>query len=775
MNVIWFKDIEKEDIALVGGKGVNLGIMYNYGLPVPPGFVVTASAFKRFIDSNNIAQKIYGLLDNLDVEDSATLQKTAKEVQDTILAADMPNDVKEEIMEAYDNLNINYDSLKNVSKAALEILKSGRDLPYVAVRSSATAEDIPEASFAGQQETYLNIKGTNNVLKAVQKCWASLYTARAIYYRVKNNFHHESVYIAVVVQKQIQSQKSGVIFTVNPATNDDAEIVIETGFGLGEAVVSGSIMPDEYILDKGTLRLRNKVINKQDWLFTLDNNLGYTVRRNIPEDKRSEQKLSEFEIKKLGELAVKIENHYGSAQDIEYAIEGPNIYIVQSRPVTTLKKSLSAQKNEDISSEPILKGLGASPGIAKGPVKIVLNVNDLPNIKKGDILVAKQTNPDYVVAMKKALAIVTDQGGITAHASIVSRELGIPCVVGTTNATSILKNDDIITVDGSSGKVYRGEINIKQVESEKERYGKFGPIETVTEVKVNIDLPDFAEKAASTENDGIGLLRLEMMIASNGIHPIKYIREGRDNEYIEMLVNNIGKIASFFKGKTVWVRTSDFRTDEYTDLDGSENEPKESNPMLGWHGIRRSLDDIGLLKAEFTAIKMLHDQGLTNIGVMLPFVISIDEIRKAKQVMTELGLDPCENIDFGVMIETPAACQIIKEICDEGIDFVSFGTNDLTQLTLGIDRNNEHIAKLFSELHPAVLSLIKSVIKVCKEYNVETSICGQAGSNEEMVEYLVKVGIDSISANIDAVDRIRHVVARTEKKLLLGFARREYM
>ncbi|MBS3108368.1 phosphoenolpyruvate synthase [Candidatus Woesearchaeota archaeon] len=775
-NVSWFKDLTKNDLDLAGGKALNLGIMYNAGLPVPPGFVVTAYAFKRFIEDNKLAERIYAILDNLDVENSAALQLAAKEVQDFILSAEMPNDIKNEIIEAYDSLNIDYDTFKNASKAALEILKSGRDLPYVAVRSSATLEDAPGASFAGQQETFLNIRGVNNLLKSVQKCWASLYTARAIYYRVKNNFAHEKVYIAVVVQKQIQSNKSGVVFTINPATNIEEEIVIETGFGLGEAVVSGAITPDQYILDKNNLRLKEKTINKQDWLLTLDVNLGYTVKRNIPEGQKREQKLNDFEIRRLGELAVKIEDYYGSPQDIEYAIEGPNIYIVQSRPVTTLKKvSNVRQAEEKFTTEPVLKGLGASPGIGNGSVRLVFGVDDLPKIQKGDVLVASQTNPDYVVAMKKAIAIVTDEGGITSHASIVSRELGIACVVGAINATKLLKNGDFVTVDGYSGKVYKGEVAIKPPEIEKEKYEKFGNVETITEIKVNIDMPDYAEKAASTDNDGIGLLRLEMMIASNNVHPMKYIREGRDNEYISMLVDNIGKIASFFKNKPIWVRTSDFRTDEYVDLEGGEEEPKESNPMIGWHGIRRSLDDISLLKAEFSAIKLLHDQGHTNIGVMLPFVINVEEIKKAKEIMQEIGLDPCENIDFGVMIETPAACQIIREICDEGIDFVSFGTNDLTQLTLGIDRNNRHIAKLFNEKHPAVLRLIKEVIKTCKEYNVETSICGQAGSDEEMVEYLVKIGIDSVSANIDAVDKIRHVVARTERKLLLGVARKDYI
>ncbi len=734
MNIAWFKDLDQ--------------------------------AFKKFLEENNIKDKIFGILKDLDVDNNEELQNASNKIKEIILNVEIPSSIKDDIIDAYDTLNVDKELFEK-AKEALAIIKAGRDMPYVAVRSSATAEDLPEASFAGQQATFLNVRGNQNLLYAVKKCWASLYTARAIYYRIKNNFPHEKVLIAVIIQKQIHSDKSGVIFTVNPLNNNENEILIEAGFGLGDAVVSGSIIPDQYILDKGDLRLKEKETGKQEWKLEFDFNTKETVKKKIDVKRRI---LEEYEIKNLGELARKIEQHYKKPQDIEYAIEGNKVYIVQSRPITTLKK-VAKKVSEDVSDRKvILKGMSASPGIYSGPVKILNSMEELGKVNDGDILVAVQTNPDFVPAMKRAKAIVTDSGGSTSHAAIVSREMGIPCVVGTDKATEILKDGDIITVNGSKGEVYEGKVEVKQeVEEHRE---VMGGVETITKIKVIMDIPDLADKVAETGAEGIGLVRLEIMISEGGVHPRKYIEDDREEEYIELLVNGIKKMAEAFKGKPVWVRTSDLRTDEYRGLEGGEEEPKETDPMIGNHGIRRVLKQQGILKAEVKALKRLHEEGYNNVGVMIPFVINLDEVVKAKEIMREIGLEPCKDIDFGVMIETPASCWIIEDICKEGVSFVSFGTNDLTQLTLGVDRNNEDIAYLFNEKHPAVLGEIKKVIDTCKKYNVETSLCGQSGSDPEMAEFLVKFGIDSISANPDAVDRIKEVVARTEKKLLLDFARR---
>ena len=403
--------------------------------------------------------------------------------------------------------------------------------------------------------------------------------------------------------------------------------------------------------------------------------------------------------------------------------------------------------------------------------EVVKEVSELNKIEKGDILVAKMTTPDWVPAMQKAGAIVTDEGGMTCHAAIVSREMGIPCIVGTEHATEILKDAQEITVHATRGIVYEGKIDIKVEEPKAQTETGGEEIVTATDIKIIADLPNLADKAAATGADGVGLVRLEIMIANGKVHPAEYIRQDKDQDYVNLLKEGVGKIAKAFPHKPVWVRCSDMRTDEYRSLQGADKEPKETDPMIGWHAIRRLLDEPRILKAEFQAIKELHDEGLDNVGIMLPFIIRVEEVQAAKKVMREIGLEPCKDVDFGVMIDTPAACWIIEDLCKEGISFVSFGTNDLTQLTLGIDRNNQRIAKLFDEMHPAVLGELAKVIKVCKKHGVKSSICGQAGSRPEMAEFLVHQGIDSISANADAVGEIRHVVAKTEKKLLLDAER----
>lgn len=740
-NIVWLKEISKDDVGLVGGKAANLGEMFNSRFPVPPAFVVTSSAYKGFLSETGIQDKINSMLSNLDVEDTDVLQHTAKEIQDLILSKPIPDSIKRDIVHAYENLNISTEVLL-ASKKALSFIKSGRDLPFVAVRSSATAEDLPEASFAGQQETYLNVKGADKVVLAVQKCFASLYTARAIYYRVKNNFEHSKVLIAVVVQKMIDSEKAGVTFSVNPSNNKD-EIIIEASFGLGDAVVSGAISPDKYIVQKDGLKIIDKKINNKDWMNIRDANTGRTIKRDLSPEKANSQCLSDDEIIKIASLTKRIERHYEKPQDVEFAIESGRIYIVQSRAITTLGKEV---KEVDIEGEVILKGIAAAGGVGSGTVKILTDVSDLNKVGEGDVLVAKMTKPDYVPAMKRASAIVTDEGGLTSHAAIVSRELGIPCVVGSEKATTVLKEGQKITVNGSSGEVYSG-INDIKVEEEKYDY-----VETKTKIKVNLDMPDAVEKAVETKADGVGLFRIEFIIAENGVHPLKYIKEGRSSEYVSLLKEKIKLVAKSFEGKQVWVRASDIRSDEYENLDGA---PKleEDNPMMGWHGIRMGLDEDGILKAELEAVRQLKEEGLDNVLLMIPFVSHIEQVKKVKELIN----------DFGVMIEIPASVEIIEDICKEGIKFASFGTNDLTQFTLAIDRNNSKVQGLFDELHPAVLSQIKRVIDVCKRYNVETSICGQAGSNPEMAKYLVKCGIDSISANVDAVGKIRHFVAEEEK------------
>ena len=750
MYVAWFKDLNKDSIPVAGGKGANLAEMFNLNLPVPSGFAVTALTYKKFIKDNNLQSKILALLKDLNIEDTAKLQETANEIQKLIVSTQIPQDIAEEIIESYELLGVDNQAQGLVSS----------DDVFVAVRSSATAEDLPEASFAGQQATFLNVKGKDQIVSAVRGCWASLFTARAIYYREKNNFDHNRVLISAIVQKMVNSDQSGIMFTVNPATNDESELVIEAVYGLGETIVGGKVNPDLYIVNKETREIKNIEVKKKE-IGLFRNDEGKNEERRIPDELQQRQVIPDTHIKELARLGKKIEDHYGKPQDIEWAIEKDQLFIVQSRAVTTLKKNT---KEEVVGTgKIILKGETASAGGHTGIVKVIHNPQELSKIEQGDVLVTTMTTPDMVPVMQKAGAIVTNEGGMTCHAAIVSREMGIPCIVGTEVGTEILEDGSTITVDATKGVVYDGAVEVEKPRAAGPTLGD--KIVTKTKVKVIMDIPDLAAKAAATGADGVGLCRLEIMIAAGGIHPAEYIRQGREQDYIKLLKEGIGKVAKAFVNKPVWVRCSDLRTDEYRNLEGGDQEPKETDPMLGWHAIRRLLDEPKILRAEFQAIRELHYEGHKNIGVIIPFVISVDELREAKEIMREVGIEPVKAIDFGVMIETPASVWIIEDLCKEGISFASFGTNDLTQLTLGIDRNNQRIAKLFDEMHPAVLGEIAKVIKVCQKFDVKTSICGQAGSKEKMAEFLVHQGVDSISANTDVVDTIRHVVARAEGNL----------
>ena len=761
-TVVWFSEVGKDDVSLVGGKGANLGEMTRAGFPIPPGFIVTAESFFYFIRSTGLDKKIYPLLDNLDVEDTAKLEETAKQIQDMIVSAEMPSEIARDIVSYY----------KELCKKASGFLNP-KDI-WVAVRSSATAEDLPNASFAGQQATYLYVRGEKDLLDHVKKCWASLFTARAIYYRAKQGFDHRNVGIAVVVQKMVNSEVSGVMFTAHPVDGSPI-VIIEAAYGLGEAVVSGMVTPDEYIVDKKTMTIKDKKIAKQEKMV-VQKPEGGTEEKPVPEVLQEKQKLPDEKIIELAGIGIKIEEHYKKPQDIEWAMEHGKLYIVQARAITTIGKEKAEENTTVEEEEPILKGLAASPGIATGKVRIILDLKDLPKVKEGDILVTTMTSPDMVPAMEKAAAIVTDEGGMTSHAAIVSRELGIPAVVGTGNATKVLKDGEIITVDAYKGLIYKGRVEREDVIRKKgvEIVRSAIPYPTATLVKVNVAMPEAAQRAAETNADGVGLLRAEHMITSTGKHPVWFLKNDKLDDLVEVVKKGVKTVAEKFYPKPVWYRTFDARTDEFRHLQGGEDEPEEDNPMLGWHGIRRSLDQPDLIMAEFEAIKQLHEEGLDNVGVMIPFTISVDEYLLAKHYARRVGLIPHKMVDFGIMVETPAAALTIKDYIRARIDFLSFGTNDLTQLTLGLDRNNERVQKLFNEEHPAVLKLINYVIKTAKAHGVETSICGQAGSKPSMARKLVRMGIDSISANIDAVDKIREVVYREERKMMLEAARKRH-
>jgi pyruvate,water dikinase len=752
-NILMLEEIRKEDIPSVGGKGASLGEMASIGLPVPKAFVVTAQAFRRFLIETNLEDRLFSTFTDLDVEENEALEAAANAARELVLQAPMPSKIANDIREMYRRLS--------------------PEPMIVAVRSSATAEDLPDASFAGQQETYLNIRGEDDLIEAVQKCWASLYGARAIYYRAKQGFDDHSVNIAVVVQQLIHSEKAGVMFTSHPVTGEPMTI-IEGSWGLGEAVVSGTVSPDNYVWDKRAEKVVDRLIARKLVEIVPDGAKG-TMEVEVSPSRREAQVLSDDEIRRLATFGQIAEDHYGVPQDVEWAIVGDDLFILQSRPITTIgmaREAAPAGKTDE--TKVLVQGIGAAPGTASGRVVIIADAKGIGLVKEGDILVTKMTNPDMVPAMRKVRAIVTDEGGMTCHAAIVSRELGTPAVVGSRNATHVLKTGQIVTVDGEKGVVYEGEVapapTPKSV-TEVASAAMAAPLITATSVKVNVSIPEAAQRAAATGADGVGLLRIEHLMLGLGRTPGWFIKNGREEEFINELYTGIKTVLDAFPGKSVWVRTIDAPTDEFRNMQGGEDEPHEHNPMLGWRGIRRDLQSPDQFRLQIEVFKRLWAQGYDNLGVMFPLVGHPDEFVRAKAVMASFGVD-VENVTLGVMVEIPSSAIIIEEFCKAGIKFASFGTNDLIQYTLAIDRNNEYLTSMYRPKHPAVLKLIDYAIGVCREYGVECSICGQAGSDPDMAEWLVEHGIASISANIDAVAKIRHAVARTEKRILLEAARR---
>jgi pyruvate, water dikinase len=748
-DILWLEEIRKEDIAAVGGKGASLGEMAVIGLPVPRAFVVTSHAFRRFLIETGLEDTIFDNFENLNVEDNHALEQAAQKAKEAVLRVSMPSSLQENIRLAYQGMD-----------------EGGM---IVAVRSSATAEDLPDASFAGQQETYLNIKGIDNLLKAVQMCWASLYGARAIYYRAKQGFDDRGVNIAVVVQQLVHSEKAGVMFTTHPVTGEPLTI-IEGSWGLGESVVSGSVSPDKYVFDQRTGKVVDRLIANKKIEIIAEGTHG-TKLVPVSADRQDLQVLSDEEVAKLAMFGKIAENHYGIPQDIEWAIVGSTFFILQSRPITTIKaKNTETSAKAGSSGVILVQGQGASPGIATGNVVVVRDAKDTSGVREGDIMVTKMTNPDMVPAMRKVAAIVTDEGGMTCHAAIVSRELGTPAVVGTKKATAVLKPGQLVTVDGEKGFVYEGALETARTAEKSPVAVMASPIITATSVKVNVSIPEAAARAAATGADGVGLLRIEHLILGLNKTPGWFIANHKEEDFVKELYDGIKIVLDAFYGKTVWVRTLDAPTDEFRNMAGGENEPIEHNPMLGWRGIRRDLQSPDQFRLQVEAFKRLWMQGYDNLGVMFPMVSHPDQFVAARKMMQDWGVD-VDHVTLGVMVEIPGSAILIEDFIKAGINFASFGTNDLIQYTLAIDRNNENVADMYQPKHPAVLKLIHDTIQVCRKHGVECSICGQAGSEPAMVEWLVEHGITSVSANIDAIAKIRETVARTEQRIILDSAR----
>ncbi|WP_262175560.1 phosphoenolpyruvate synthase [Haloarcula laminariae] len=768
MHTLWLAEIGADDLDRVGGKAASLGELAGAGLPVPSAFVVSAGTYRAFIEDTGIAEALFDAVD-VDSDDSTALAGAAERAQELILETEVPPAVREDVLAAYDEMG---------------------DGP-VAVRSSATAEDLPDASFAGQQDTYLNVERPD-LLDRVKECWASLFTQRAIYYRNEQEFAHDAVDIAVVVQEMVDAEKSGVLFTSHPSTGEPTTIV-EAAWGLGEAVVSGTVSPDNYVIDRESGEV-TEVSVAEKRVMCVRGEDGQTVERSVPDEKRDAQVLDEDELGRLLELGERVEAHYGSPQDVEWAIYDGELYLLQSRPITTIDDPVEAAGSaasadggamEGQSDDVRLSGIGSSPGTATGAVRVVDKLDNLDKVEDGDVIVTEMTTPDMVPAMKRAAGLVTDQGGMTSHAAIVSRELGVPAVVGTDDATDRLRDGQTVTIDGDMGTVQVGEHEGATDESGGGATGasspdaraaptdsQHSPVKpmTGTEVKVNVSIPEAAERAAATGADGVGLLRMEHMILSTDKTPARYVEDHGERAYVDEIVEGVRGVAEAFYPRPVRVRTLDAPSDEFRQLQGGEDEPAEHNPMLGYRGVRRSLDRPDEFELELRAFARLYELGYDNVELMLPLVTDAEDALRAKSLMEAAGIDP-EKRNWGVMVETPASALGIEALCEAGIDFASFGTNDLTQYTLAVDRNNTNVADRFDELHPAVLELMGQVVATCRDHGVATSICGQAASKPEMVKFLVDEGVSSISANIDAVRDVQHEVKRVEQRLLLESVR----
>ncbi len=784
--VIWFENLRKTDIPSVGGKNANLGEMANAKIPVPPGFAITAYSYKKFIEETSISSKIYEIIKETvtNSNDPNQYEIASKKIRELIEATPMPKEIEDAIRSAYEEL----------------CKKLNANDVFVAVRSSATAEDLPDASFAGQQETYLNVRGVDEVLGNTIKCWSSLFTPRAIFYRSEKGFAHEKVFISVGVQKMVNSKAAGVIFTINPVTGDQTQIVIEGNYGLGESVVSGAVTPDDFVVDKNTLKIIERRVAKKTVQYLRDPNTGKTVHVDVPIKKQEQPCLSDEEIIKLAELAKRIEQHYGNAQDIEWAIDSDipypdDIFIVQSRPETVWSTRLAQvpakAEAEGIKSTEMLKvvvkGIAAGKrSFGIGVAKVVSNPQEAAKImQKGDILVTDMTNPDYVPFMKLAGAIVTDKGGVTCHAAIVSRELGIPCVVGAENATKLMVSGKEYTVDSKSGVVYEGIMSAltEQLSSSSRATtplntmagGVFQSVPvTATKIYMNLGVPEKIEDYKDLPFEGIGLMRIEFILASYiGEHPLYLIETGQSQKFVDKLAEGISTVARAIQPRPVVVRFSDFKTNEYRELKGGEKyEIVEANPMLGWRGCSRYISSWyeKAFRLECQAIKKCREEwGLKNVWIMLPVVRTVWEVKRCLEIMREEGLERSRDFKVWFMAETPSIAILADEF-SKLCDGFSIGSNDMTQGILMIDRDSERLGQMgyFDERDPAVKRIIAHLIKVAHENGCTVSICGEGPSNlPDFAEFLVRVGIDSISVNNDAVIATKKLVASVEQKIIL--------
>lgn len=786
-EILWFKDIVKKDVPLVGGKNASLGEMFSnltsFGINIPNGFALTSAAFWNYLQYNKIDKKLSDLFKELDYKNLKSLKAVSKKARDLVMKGKFSKETEKEILSAYQKLG-EYYKQRNIS---------------VAVRSSATAEDLADASFAGQHETYLNVSGKQALLLAVKKCLSSLYLERAFVYRAEKGFDHLKVALSVCVQKMVRSDiaSAGIMFTLDTESGFRGVVSVSSIYGVGELIVKGRITSDQFYVFKDTLKTGKKAIisktlgrKEKKYIYA---KTGGLKEISVPVKDQSKFSLADEEILQLSKWACQIEDHYKNPQDIEWAKDGKTkeLFIVQSRPETIHSLENNAQEYQEYEikpkAEPILNGIAVGNKIGQGKVKIIPNVAQISQFKPGEVLVTDMTDPDWMPIMRMASAIITNEGSKTCHAAIVSRELGTPCIVGAKNATKILKQSQEVTVDCSqgSGRVYAGKIPF---EIKKYDLGKMPEIST--KIMLNVGTPDLAFKSSFLPNSGVGLARVEFIFADKiKVHPLalynfekikdKKLKKEIENLtlgykdkkdfFISKLAEGIAQIGAAFYPKPVIVRFSDFKTNEYKALVGGEAyEPIESNPMIGWRGASRYYDESfrPAFKMECLAIKKVREEfGLDNVWTMIPFCRTVEEGKKVLEIMAENGLERDKNgLKIMVMCEIPSNVILASKFL-EIFDGMSIGSNDLTQLTLGLDRDSGLIAKIGNEQNEAIKELIKKAIKECREKGKYCGICGQAPSDYiDFAEFLIEQGIESMSLNPDSVMKTIFKLSKKENE-----------